>query len=267
MVRNVVLPTAKPAQHPETQPLMKEKISAIILGSIRHSDRHNVTNVFTRERGRMALLTPAGGGRSSRQSAARLLPLSVVEAQINVISGRDLCIPSGLSPLSVWKSIYVDPMKSAIAIFISEFLSRLLREAAPEESLWDFIRQSVAYLDAADHPVAIANFHIAFLVGMSHLTGIFPDTSGYVEGMEFDMAAGRMVYPFNASASRAARIDSIRSALLPKILRINYSNSSLFRFSSRERTELLSMMVRYFGVHFPGSDRLRSLDVLSTIFS
>ncbi len=246
---------------------MKEKISAIILGNIRHSDRHNVTNVFTRERGRMALLTPAGGGKVSRRVPARLLPLSVVEAQISIRAGSDLCIPSGIAPLSVWKSIYADPVKSAIALFISEFLTRLLRDAAPEANLWDFIRSSIAYLDATDDSAAVANFHIAFLVGMSHIMGIYPDTSGYRDGMEFDMAAGRMVYPFHASTAGKQRVDASRSALLPKILRMNYRNAPYFRFSGRERTELLTQMIRYYGVHFPGSDNLKSLEILSTVFS
>ena len=97
--------------------------------------------------------------------------------------------------------------------------------------------------------------------------GIYPDTSGYHDGMEFDMSAGRMVYPFQASASRAPRVDASRSALLPKIMRINYRNAARFRFSGRERSELLTQMIRYYGVHFPGSDNLKSLDVLTTVFS
>lgn len=42
---------------------MKERITGIVLSSIRHSDRYNVTNVYTLEKGRLALLTPAGPGK------------------------------------------------------------------------------------------------------------------------------------------------------------------------------------------------------------
>lgn len=246
---------------------MKEKITAIVLGSIRHSDRHNVCTVFTRERGRMALLTPAGGAKRSRQAASRLLPLSVVEAQVNIGAGRELSIPSAIAPMEVWRSLYCDPVKTAVTLFTAEFLGHLLREAAPEPKVWDFIKSSTAYFDLLTDRNAIANFHIAFLIGMSHLMGIFPDVAGYTDGMEFDMSAGRMVLPFSGSTPRNSRIDSRWASYIPKILRMNYSNAAKFRFSGRERNEVLSLMVRYFGVHYPGADNLKSLAVLTEIFS
>lgn len=246
---------------------MKERISGIVLGTVRHSDRHNVTSIYTKERGRMSFLTPAGASKKSRQTQTRLLPLSIIEAQINVATTRDLYILPTVESLKTWRTVYYNPMKSTIVLFISEFLNRLLRDATSEPNLWNFIVDSIDYFDSTDNSTSIANFHIAFLIGMAHLTGIRPDIEEYHPGMEFDMKAGQMVYPFSIQSLNGIRIDTLRSAFLPKLIRMNYANSKFFRFNGKERSEVLNEILKYFGCHFPGSDHLKSLDILKEIFT
>lgn len=245
---------------------MKENLRGIVLGTIRHSDRHNVTNVFTRERGRMAFLTPVGATKRGRQSASRLMPLSVVELQANISATRDLHIPSSITPVRVWHTVYFDPYKSSVVMFLSEFLLKLLRDAAPEPLLWDFIVDSIGLLDATSSPMSIANFHVTFLVSLMPMMGIQPDLDNYSDGMEFDMRAGTMVLPFSAITDRGARVDAVRSSYLPRIARINFANANKFRFSGKERSELLDLILRYYGCHFPGCDNLKSLDIMREIF-
>lgn len=246
---------------------MKEKITGIVLGTVRHSDRHNVTGIYTRERGRMAFLTPAGASRQSRMAAACFQPLSVLEAQVNVNPTRELHIPTAVSRAEVWRTIYYEPMKMTEAMFLSEFLGRLLRDSPAEPALWDFIMQSVRLLDAIDNAVAIANFHLTFLVGLMRMTGIFPDLEGYADGMEFDMKSGRMVLPFSLQGgARGLRIDAEKARHMPTLLRINYANSHRFRLNGRERSEILDSILRYYGCHFPGCDRIKSLEILKEVF-
>lgn len=246
---------------------MKETLNGIVLGTVRHSDRHNVTNIYTRERGRMAFLTSAGAGGKGRLAMSRLMPLSVIEFQANVSSGRDLHIPSAIVPTRVWRTIYFDPYKSTVAIFLSEFLQKLLREAPPERQLWDFIANATGLFDAISDKVAIANFHITFLISLMPLMGIQPDLDNYREGMEFDMKAGTMTFPFSSSTRNGYRIDALKSAFLPKLSRINFANSSRFRFKGSDRSQLLDLILKYYGCHFPGSDNLKSLDVMRDIFA
>ena len=246
---------------------MKENITGIVLGTIKHSDRHNVTSIYTREHGRMAFLTPAGASKSSRQTNARLLPMSIIEAQANISSTHDIHKLSSIVPINVWKTIYYDPLKSTVILFITEFLTRLLREAPAETRLWDFIAQSISVFDATENSTATANFHITFLVSMSYMMGIQPDLSDYREGMEFDMKSGVMVYPFNAILPNSIRIDALRSRFLPTLTRINYANAKYFQFTGKERSEIIGCILKYYGLHFPGSDNLKSLDILKEIFT
>lgn len=246
---------------------MKENLRGIVLATIRHSDKHNVTGLFTLERGRMSFLTPVGATKSGRRTAARLKPLSVVEFQANISAGRDLHIPSAVNAMMVWKNIYQDPVKATVTMFLSEFLLRFLKDAAPEPTLWNFIVDSVALFDSMSDKTAIANFHITFLIGLMHLAGIYPDLENYSAGMEFDMAAGSMVAPFSLQTARGVRVSAEKTSYLPTVARISFANSRYFRFSGRERGELLELILRYYGCHFPGCGNLKSLDVMREIFA
>lgn len=152
-------------------------------------------------------------------------------------------------------------------MFLAEFLQRLLREAPQEPRLWDFIVDSIALFDATSHPIAIANFHITFLVSLMPLMGIQPDIDNFTDGMEFDMKAGTMVLPFSVQNMRGMRINATRSALLPILSRINYANSRCFRFKGTERSDLLENILKYYGCHFPGCDNLKSLEIMREIYN
>ncbi len=246
---------------------MKETIKGIVLGTVKHTDRHNITNIFTRERGRMAFLSPAGASKKSRQTSARLQPLSIIEGEANISASREIHNLSSILPLKVWRTLYYDPLKSSVVLFLSEFLTRLLRDSPPEPRLWNFIADSINVLDATEDRIASANFHITFLVSMSFLMGIQPDLSGYRDGMEFDMRSGTMTHPFNTMSTSSLRVDATRSAFLPTLIRINYANARRFRFSGKERSELINSILKYYGIHFPGCDNLKSIDILKEIFA
>ncbi len=246
---------------------MKEHISGIVLGTIKHSDRHNVTSIYTRERGRMAFLSPAGASKSSRQTSARLQPLSIIEAEANISPTRELHVLSSIFPMKVWRTLYYEPLKSTVVMFLSEFLTRLLRDAPAEPRLWDFIANSLSVMDAINDRNAAANFHITFLISLSYMMGIQPDVSDYKEGMEFDMKSGTMVYPFNVMSHHTLRIDASKAAFIPILTRINYANSKYFRFSGKERAQLIDYILKYYGLHFPGCDNLKSLEIMKEIFA
>ncbi len=68
--------------------------------------------------------------------------------------------------------IYADVKKSCIAVFLAEILTSVLREESPNHELFDYIEDSIKYLDNCG--AGSANFHIAFLIGLSSYLGFEP---------------------------------------------------------------------------------------------
>lgn len=245
-------------------PKMKTTVQGIVLRSpVRHSDRADILTVYTPDRGRLSVVILAGGGKSVRHRHSLTMPLSHIEFQTLLNASGALSRASALSARVTYHSIYFHPLKSAIAMLMAEFLNRLLRDTAPDPLMYRYIADSVRLLDDIDDDRRLANFHLAFLAGAASFAGIAPDTSGYFPGAIFDMVAGR--YTSLPPAHRnTLTADEARIPLL--LSRMNFANQHLYRFSRLQRNRILDGILRYFGLHFPGTDNLNSPAVLATLF-
>lgn len=238
-----------------------EKILGIVTDVVRHSDRHNVVTLYTRHQGRVSLLSSAGNGKTARLRNASLMPLSVISADINFHPTRELQFLGKFSREALWKDLYFNPVKSAIGMFLSEFLNTYLRQSAPDPNLWDFIVRSVARLDGMDR--GLANFHLAFLIEFLGPAGIRPDLSEWRDDAWFDMRGGVMTL---LPPGHRDSMSPAESAVLPLLSRMNLRTAPLFRFSAAQRRRLLQGLLHYYSLHFPGLSNLRSPSVLAEVF-
>lgn len=236
---------------------MEEKLQAIVLNTIRHSDRNNVMTVYTPTRGRMVFLVPAGGGKSARRRNAQLMPLSIVEITASIRQGREMHPFSSVAPMVVYNDLYFNPMKNFVGIFIAEFLNHLLRDTLPDRQMWNFIANALQILDKTTR--SIANFHIVFLYTLTSFCGIAPDIRSYRNNAFFDMQAGTytQTIPMHKNYLHS------HQARLPLLLdRINFVNMHRFRLSRQERVQIIEGLLRYYEIHIPGFKSLHSLDIL-----
>ncbi len=241
------------------------RITGIVTDVIKHSDRHNVLTLFTRERGRMSFVTHGGGGKKGASRMAMMMPLSVVTADIQLDATRELQLLTGISRAEIWHDIYFNPVKSAIAIFMAEFLNAYLRFSEADPMLWDYTAVAIRHLDKSRK--GTANRHIAFLTGMLPYAGISPDLSGFpfTRGKEiwFDMREGSL------TDAPPLHRDTIRpqfSEYLSRIVRMNAANCHLFKFNAGQRRQILDNLIRYYAIHFPGMCTLKSPEVLKELF-
>lgn len=240
---------------------MIEKVRGIVTDILKHSDRHNVVTLFTREYGRMALLSPAGNGKSARIRNASLMPLTVISTDLNIRKGHELNFLGKFQREILWKDIYFNPAKSAVSLFISEFTNNYIRNSGADPRLWDFIVKAIGRLDALSD--GIANFHLSFLIDFMTYAGIRPDISEFRDDAWFDMRGGTMtVMPpthRDLLAPEEARV-------IPMLLRMNIRTSHLLKMNSQQRNQILKIILRYYGLHFPGLANLNSPAILSEVF-
>lgn len=245
---------------------MTEKITAIVLDITRHNDKLNVVTLYTRNRGRIAFLSPVGGGKAGRLRQARLQPLAVIEADINFRQTSELQRLSLFSLHTVWTDLYFHPIKRIIILFLSEFLNKLLRATMPDENLWDYIYNSLLLLDRMES--GISDFHIVFLSSLLSFVGIQPDPATYHPGFIFNMESGTFFNPSLLTHNPTTPFLLIgENARLAAILcRINFSNIRALHLSGNLRNRILKNLLKYYSIHFPGSGNLKSLDVIHDIF-
>lgn len=240
---------------------MHSTLKAIVLGTVRHSDRVNIVSLYTDTLGRISVVAPASGtSRAARLRRAALMPLSVIETDINIHPTRELQSLGRTSLLRPNNGIAGHPLKSALALFAADFLSHLLRDADADPMLWRAIVRGIEALNRCPNP---ANWHITFLSQLTTPLGIRPDVSGCDGDSVFDMREGR--YVRFTPTHRDVLTDDEADA--PRLLsRLNYDNFHRLRLTRTRRQRMLDGLLKYYAIHIPGVSMEKSLQVLRALF-
>ncbi len=241
---------------------MKQTLNIIVLRTIRHSERHDILTAYSREAGRVAFAIPAGNGREAGRRRALLMPLGLIECVADIRPGREVHLMKDPRPLRPLHALRMHPVKSAVAMFVAEVLAAVVREGPADQAMFDYVARSVVALDMMEGQ-GVANFHICFLVGLSHILGIEPDVTDYREGMVFDMADGR----FRMSAPLHSHyLDAVRSQAVVSLMRMNLTNLHLYKMNRIQRNEMLDAILDFFSLHYTALSSLRSLEVVRDLF-
>ncbi len=239
---------------------MKEKLRGIVLNSLKWNERHKIVHIYTDQRGLMGFIVPDSSTSSARMRNAMLMPMSLVEFEANIMPNRDLSTFHDLRRSHALANVYSDPVKSAIAMFISELLTHCIQERERNDALYLYIESSVRLLEQAGR--GVANFHICFLYHLGAFIGIEPDMGTYGNGYWFDLREG--VFVPSAPQGRPA-LDPERARVLHTLSRITFGNMHLFRFNRDQRNEMLDVILTYYRLHNSTLGTLRSPAVLKQL--
>ncbi len=156
---------------------MIRKTSGLVLSSIRYKDTSIIVKIFTRELGLKSYLINGVRSMGKGSKMALYQPLTLLDL---VVYDKE---NSGLQRISEAKlqvahqRIPFEISRTSIALFVTEVINRSIYENYQNESLFDFLFQSVLVLDQAD--AALSHFPLVFLMENATYLGFAPD---YAEG-------------------------------------------------------------------------------------
>lgn len=238
---------------------MYVKSDAIVIAHRKYRDNATMLTLYTRELGRATFLLYGSGKKKG--ISPLLQPLSLVQIDSDVRNGRDLNVIKEMKSIRSLNNAMFDPYKSSILFFLSEVLSNSLRTNERDDLLFDFLTESVLRLDAMEH--GVCNFHIAFLVRLASFLGFGPNVCDLADAGFFDMRQAEYTYQ-RPSHTQFVKDDDAQ--FLRSLCRMNYRNLFCYRFSSKERNDLLDRIVEYYTIHLQGFGELKTLPVLHEIF-
>ena len=240
---------------------MQEKLEGIVLNVIKYNDKHNIARIYTDKMGMLSFLVRQGTTHAARMRNAMFMPLSVIGFEGRLQSGRDLGTLHDVRRVLSLQSIYSDPMKNAIAMFLSELLSHTIHEQEQNMVLYSYLKSCISRLE--DNKGSVANFHICFLYRLGQFIGIQPDIESYREGYWFNMNDG--VFTSSPSAGMKT-LTPAQAQVLPLLSRMTFDNMHLFKFNREQRNEMIDVMLSYYRIHNSTLGTLRSPDVLKQLF-
>lgn len=241
---------------------MIEKIRGIVLNQIKYTDSGIIVRLYTREFGRISFMVKGMRNRKTGKHNSLFQPLFILDLEIYYKASREMQTIKEFSVAFAPYNIYSDILKSSVAIFLSEVLTSVLKEESPNEVLFAFFEESIRYFE--DSRDGYANFHLAFLAGLSSYLGFEPGQKNNYEEVFFDMKNGNFVPlpPVHGQYSNPGN-----SAVLARLFASSYESVRNIPLSGIQRNEVLDDLLNYFYIHLPGLNRIKSLDVLKAVFS
>jgi len=242
---------------------MYETLRCAVLRTIKYDDNRSIVTAWSAERGRVSLLVPAGATREARRRRALMMPLGLFEGEADIRPGRELLSIRDVRPLRVLPDLCCNPAKAVVAMFLSEVLERVLREAAPDTLLTAFVFDAVEVLDRLNRPVGVANFPLVFLYKLGRFLGIEPDAGSWAPGYIFDMGEG----VFRRTAPTSGRWLEADEAEMANLLgRLTFAASERLRIPRALRRRILDTILEYYTLHHTPLSDLKSLAVVQEIF-
>jgi DNA repair protein RecO (recombination protein O) len=240
---------------------MLEKTRGIILHQIKYTDSGIVAQLYTRNFGRQSFIIKGMRNRKSGKHNILFQPLFILDLDIYFKTSREMNILKEFSVSYSPYDIYSDIKKSSVAIFLGEVLTSVLKEESPHEEMFDYIEKSIIYFDRCKE--SYANFHIAFLAGLSSFLGFEPGTRRDSHDSYFDMTNGIFVPipPVHGNYSNPEISD-----ILAEFFLVSYNNIRNIILNGTMRNEVLDTLLRYYSLHLPGLKKINSLEVLKEVF-
>ncbi|MBB13281.1 MAG: DNA repair protein RecO [Flavobacteriaceae bacterium] len=241
---------------------MLVRTNAIVISTVKYGDSSLITRCYCKELGLKSfmlkgILTSKKGGL--KKSLFQPLNLINISTQIKNQSNQKLNFIREGSLNVHFKEIPLRIKKNAIALFISEVISRVIyEEGNPNIALYSFLENSIMRLEKDEFsPV----FHLKFLTLLSDQLGFYPNLMCQ-EKEFFDIESG--CFCENSNSKYTVGGETVRA--FKELLGINFDDIVQIKISNTLRIKVLDFLIDYFNIHLPRFGKIKSIAVLHEIF-
>jgi len=203
------------------------------------------------------------GVRNARSSfkAALLRPLTLLEMDVTHRENKGLQNIKEYKRAYNYRSLPFDTVKSSIALFILEVISKSLKEHDAHEDMFQFVYDCFCHLD--DIEIMNNDFHLQFLIHYAAYLGFAPHGEYSEDTPYFDMQEGTFIAQ---NSTNKLILDKGNSELISFLVSNSVTEPLPVRLNRRSRHDMLHHLLRYYSLHLEGFTGLRSPEVLEMIF-
>ncbi|GBU07536.1 DNA repair protein RecO [Bacteroidales bacterium] len=241
---------------------MLHRSRAIVLYLFSYNDKYSLAHIYTEAFGLVVYMVSKSRSKRTKVPRSLFYSLSILDLEVEHVNRRDVHKIKEARSLLPSLEILENPYKNAMSMFLSEFLGKVLKDVQSNKYLFLYLYHSIQVLDSAQE--GLANFHLVFMLRLSHFLGFEPDVSTYRAGYFFDLKDGIFV---SDKPLHPSFIDPKSSEVFLLLLRMNYDNMHLYHFSRLERVQIIDQVLLYYRLHLTDFSALKSLSVLQDVFA
>jgi len=241
--------------------LIAGKTRGIVLQQIKYSDSQVIAHIYTEHFGRQAFMFRKPKSKKSGSSLNILQPLFLLEIEAQIKEKRQIQRAREIRNYPHFSDIPFNVAKSSIAIFLSEILSRVLKEEEANPDLFDFLHHAILLLD--EEQEHYANFHLLFLFELSKYLGFYPESDFSENNKIFNLAEGKYTQQHQEIKFS---LNENESQLLNHLSGKGFHQLGTIKLSRMQKHLLLDVLLKYYHFHLPEMGKVKSLDVLKQVF-
>jgi DNA repair protein RecO (recombination protein O) len=233
---------------------MITKTKAIVLGTTRYLGNLVLVKMYSENKGQSIYIHKGG-----RKNQTAFMPLNLVEIIVEEKDSRNLQKLKETTVLNGFDKIYLDPEKSAIALFVTELILKVVKEEEGNKALFDYLIESIEKLNSS--LVDTKTFHLFFLIGLSQFAGFYPSGQHTSSDSLFDLREGKFCsgyppHPYFLEGSASESLGKLKDC---------FEMNTTFDISISDRRALLAALTDYFRLHLPGMVDMKSHLVLQEV--
>lgn len=236
---------------------MLKNIQGIITRKIKYGETSLIVDLLTPEFGLRSFIIGGVRKKTKKNLSSIFQILNIVDAVVYDRNPDKLCRIKEISYGYVYNTIPFDIVKSSIATFIVEISRQSARVGDDSQSIYNFIVKALINLDQKKED--LANFHIYFLINLAEILGFKIYNNHHVTRPYFNFDNGNF---HTTRTDHRHSLSEYNSSLLAQFL-IQDKPVTILK---EDRKAILFNMVDYYKYHIEGFGKIKSLDVLVSLF-
>ena len=233
------------------------KTKGIVLNHIKYRESSIIARVYTEQLGVQSYIVNSVRKKGTGSRIALFQAFTLLDMVVYTSHKGGLTRISEYKCAHPFSSIPFDIRKSSMLLFLSEVVSRTIKEEEENQPLFHFLYNSILAFDSEAE--GFENFHLEFLLQLSHHLGFGPSSGAeIVEQVAFSANAQSATSAPTALALQA--YETYFDALLHRPEFAIIPNGKV-------RRELLAVIIRYYQLHVEKLGEIKSLAILSEVLA
>ncbi|MEC8610481.1 MAG: DNA repair protein RecO [Bacteroidota bacterium] len=226
---------------------MYSQTKGIVLSSVKYSESSIICKIYTAKLGLQSYIV--NGVRKKKGGSAYYQPLNILDLTVYHKNNMQLQRIKEVKTPIAYSSIPFHVLKSSVALFLAEVLSKCLKEEEENQKLYCFLETSLVEFDKSDFD---SQFHIRFLITLSSYLGFYPNMEN-TNLPYFDLINGCFSMYNNKHKHYITNTTDLVLALKLEPI--------------QNKKIILKHILEYYQLHIDGFGRVKSVDILENILS
>ncbi len=151
---------------------MLKKTEGIVINYIKYRETSIIVRIFTRELGLKTYVVNSVRSSKSKSKIAFYQSLSLLDLVVYDKEGASINRIAETKLTYAFQRIPFDFYRSGVAMFVGEVLGKAIYENYQNEGLYDYLKETVIYLDKEEIKLSI--YPLSFLLQLSQFLGFAP---------------------------------------------------------------------------------------------